>query len=99
MDATFHLNRLRSMVHLQRFLDEESTLVDKAVAMPYKSRKVSERTKYSDSLWGKMLLSANLSNPLHNDAKKFRRRFRIPYPVFQTLLQQIEAEKCFPKSQ
>jgi hypothetical protein len=48
------------------------------------------RTKKKDywtkTTWGRMLSNPGLSNPRCGIAKKFRRRFRVPYPLFRDVL-------------
>ena len=39
-----------------------------------------------DSTWGRMLLDPNFSDSDFFAAKKFRRRFRVPYPLFSDVI-------------
>lgn len=50
------------------------------------SRESSKRPNYWDSVWGKMLLNPEIENPNTFVAKKFRRRFRVPYPLFKEVI-------------
>lgn len=54
----------------------------------FKPRLVFERKpeKYTESAWGRMLRDPNIQNPLTNAGKIFRRRFRVPYPIFEDIL-------------
>jgi hypothetical protein len=49
-------------------------------------RKTTERADYWDSVWGKMLKNPEIDDPDSFVAGKFRRRFRIPYPLFKDVL-------------
>jgi hypothetical protein len=53
------------------------------------------RPQYWDSTWGRMLKDPNLEDPNSRVAKLFRRRFRIPYPVFQFIVSQCKAKNLF----
>jgi len=41
---------------------------------------------WQTTLWGEMLMSPDIKDPLSKCAREFRRRFRIPYPVFEKIL-------------
>ena len=47
-----------------------------------KTRNKGKKIKTNEFGWGKMLLDPELDNPLSKQAKKFRRRFRVIYPLF-----------------
>ena len=50
-------------------------------------RRVYVRPDYEQSAWSVMLRSKeDLNNPSSRQAKQFRRRFRLPYPVFTHLV-------------
>jgi len=55
---------------------------------PAKKRRIGRSTKinYWETKWGMMLLNPLIKDPASKVAKKFRRRFRVPYPVFNDLL-------------
>lgn len=55
------------------------------------NREVRERGDAWLSGWGVMLRTWHLSDPKHRDAAVFKRRFRVPYPVFEDLV-------CFRRS-
>ena len=62
-----------------------------------KRRQTPLRPNYWDSVWGQMLLHEDISNGSSYIAKKFRRRFRVPYALFkEIILPQCEAMKVFP---
>lgn len=43
-----------------------------------------------------MLQSDSLTEPGSRDARRFRRRFRVPFPFFKELLQVVRENKWFP---
>ena len=51
-----------------------------------KSRNGSPREDYWNSVWGRMLLNPAIEDPESFVAKKFRRRFRVPYPLFKDVI-------------
>jgi hypothetical protein len=51
-----------------------------------KTRRRRETPDYWGSVWGKMLRNPDIADPDSYVAKKFRRRFRVPYPVFAEIL-------------
>ena len=56
------------------------------------------RTDYDDSTWARMLIdhAADLRNPRSLWARKFRRRFRLPFPIFLLLLKRTRAVSARP---
>ncbi len=44
------------------------------------------RTNYWDVGWGKMLRDPELQNPYSRQAKKFRRRFRVSFGLFNYIV-------------
>jgi len=44
------------------------------------------RTDYKSSVWWRALQHPNVSNPTTKEGRKFRLRFRVPFPIFQRLL-------------
>jgi len=48
-----------------------------------------------DTDWGKMITNPNVNNPKTRAGKQFRRRFRMPYPVFQYLVKQCLDHNIF----
>jgi hypothetical protein len=51
-----------------------------------KRRKRAEQPDYWTSVWGKMLTDPEIENPHSLVARKFRRRFRVPYPLFNDVI-------------
>lgn len=52
-----------------------------------KTKRIRHTTpNYWESTWGRMLLDPTLSDPNSFYAKKFRRRFRVPYPLFAEVI-------------
>ena len=51
-----------------------------------KKRVRQEPPNYWDSTWGRMLLDPTLANSDFFAAKKFRRRFRVSYPLFSDVI-------------
>ena len=60
-----------------------------------KTRKVFERPKYWESCWGKMLKREGIDNPCSKEGKLFRRRFRVPYRLFEGIVER--ARVWFPQ--
>jgi hypothetical protein len=54
----------------------------------FKPRMVNVRKEetYSESAWGRMLRNPNIKDPTTVAGKLFRRRFRVPYPLFEDIL-------------
>ena len=44
-------------------------------------------TSFWESAWGKLLLHPNVEIPTSVEGRRFRRRFRLPYPLFQYLVE------------
>ena len=60
-------------------------------------RRVYFRPDYSQSAWAIMLeAKEELSNPSSRQSKSFRRRFRLPYPVFLHLVGLVRERRWFP---
>jgi hypothetical protein len=54
-----------------------------------------DRPDYVDSTWGRMLRDPTLSIPGSRSYKLFKRRFRLPVPLFKVLIQMcIDANIC-----
>lgn len=64
---------------------------------PKKKRRCMPRRDYWQSPWGLMLKDrVRLRDPSTNVAKSFRRRFRIPFPVFEAIVAACKAGDWFP---
>ena len=58
---------------------------------PKKSRnRFDTAVDYSESIWMKMLADQSVADPTSALGKKFRKRFRVPYPVFIELMTMAE---------
>ena len=51
-----------------------------------RSRVTRPRGSLWDSVWGQLLRNPNLAVANSNEAKSFRRRFRVPYDLFRDIL-------------
>lgn len=49
------------------------------------------RRNYLSSQWWELIHNPLVANPTTSQGKLFRRRFRVPYPIFQDLLEKAEA--------
>lgn len=59
---------------------------------PKRRRTVVKRSDYRSLPWARMLEKVDLlSDPSTREAKQFRRRFRVPYPFFLDLVQDVKA--------
>ena len=67
-------------------IDYITSHADDYFPLKKKSRQSKKRPNYWDSVWGKLLLDPNIENPNSGPAKKFRRRFRVPYPLFKDVI-------------
>ena len=83
-------------LNLDEYLADEE---DGAQYRPPKIRKVEDRPRakrvvvdYWAGPWGKMLKDPNLKLPGTRTERLFRRRFRVPYPVFCTLLAELRED-------
>ena len=52
-----------------------------------KRRRSASNTSFWETPWGELISSKNVVNPKSREGKNFRRRFRLPYPLFQYLVQ------------
>ena len=75
----------KSLVEL--VLREYPDLIADEESPPTKrSRQTTEKPDYWTSVWGKMLTNPDIEDPTSFVARKFRRRFRIPYPLFKEVI-------------
>lgn len=73
--------------------------VDRDVCAP-KQKRVRERQPrpdFENTVWAEALRDPRVKDPLSHQGKKFRRRFRVPYPMFEYL--NDFAERRFPSRQ
>jgi len=79
MDALYHVT------------DEEITEVVNALSrkgvLEERRKRMRQKTpSMRDTIWGQMLADPHLRDPNSKQARKFRRRFRVPYPLFEEVL-------------
>ena len=61
---------------------------EEATVMVKRQRTIKDHfTSFWESAWGKLLLHPNMDNPTSVEGRRFRRRFRLPYPLFQYLVE------------
>ena len=65
----------------QLFLDDESLCSSES-----KKRHRTEKKSYWESKWGLMIQDPKINNPKSRIAKLFRRRFRVPFRLFNKLI-------------
>ena len=68
----------------------------------YRKRRYIPRTpkvlkKYQESNWSKMLQLGRCQDPSSKDGELFRRRFRIPYPLFLEIVEVVRNKNWFPE--
>jgi len=73
-----------------RFIEDQFDATDKN-----RSRNSYARMRFSDTTWGKMIMDETIENPRSRTAKKFRRRFRLPYPLFKKLVEIVDDKNIF----
>ena len=70
--------------------------LDKVKLRLFVPRKVEPRPIYSNSTWGQMLINPRVKDPADKKGGVlFRRRFRIPYPMFEQIVQLVRKKKWF----
>ena len=62
--------------------------------LPFRRRKCGARPSYLASNWAQMLLQRQCEDPSSKAGKLFRRRFRVPYPIFANIVT-ITREKAW----
>ena len=60
--------------------------------MKYKRKTIED---YDDSAWARFLRRPGVKDPGTKDGKLFRRRFRVPYPVFQDICRTLSEHAEF----
>lgn len=79
-------------LELQRIEEEVAMDIFKLQMDSYDDRHRKRRKKSSpkadfwQTLWGQTLTHPNVNNPKSREGKQFRRRFRLPYPLFRYLV-------------
>ena len=61
-----------------------------------KTLNVGPRPDYMDSIWGRMLQDPTLRDHDSRAAKLFRRRFRVPFHMYQWIIMQCKRRNLFP---
>ena len=62
----------------------------------YSRRNCEKRPDYWASNWGKMLIDGRCRMPGdRKGGKRFRRRFRVPYPLFEKLVKIVRDRRWF----
>jgi hypothetical protein len=74
-------------------------LIEQECAEHKRKRIRRETPNYWESAWGKMLLDPCLLDPTSFISKKFRRRFRVPYPLFADIIIPLCREHGILKSE
>jgi hypothetical protein len=71
---------------------ESDTILDKEI----RKRKTSPRPDYWNSVWGSMLRSDNVRDAGdRKGGKRFRRRFRVPFPIFEKIVAMVRSQNWF----
>ena len=60
-----------------------------------KRRRIENTIDFWETQWGQLISHPNKNNPRAKEGKTFRRRFRLPFPVFQFLLKQCKDYNVF----
>ena len=55
--------------------------------------------QYWSSVWGRLLMENSQSSPNCSTSKLFRRRFRVPYIIFQSILELVRQQKWYHDEQ
>ncbi|CAB1109500.1 unnamed protein product [Ectocarpus sp. CCAP 1310/34] len=89
--AALHHQQQLLMGALRRRLRQEDG-EDEDEPPPKRRRQVVPRADYRSMPWAKMLEKTDLlMDPTTREAKQFRRRFRVPYPFFVSLVDDVKA--------
>ena len=51
--------------------------------------------EFWESQWGQLISNPNVGNPRTTEGRRFRRRFRLPFPLFQHLVELCARENIF----
>ena len=84
--------KVRTALEATLNLEEEEEEIKAKIK---KTREVCERPKYWESCWGKMLKKEGINNPNSREGKLFRRRFRVPYSLYEGIV--ARARIWFPQ--
>ena len=77
---------------------KEKKAVARKLMKTFRPRKFEGIPNYAASDWGRMLTNDRMKDPLdRKGGKLFRRRFRVPYPIYIKLVEMTRAEGWFPE--
>ena len=91
----------RMSMMIKRNRDEKLNFIiseDANHKKPFKKRIVEPRSLYETSTWGKMLADQRTRDPSTKIGKSFRRRFRVPFPIFEEILRMTREKKWFSEN-
>ena len=77
---------------LNELLDEGNVNINNKKKRRYRG---STNISFWETQWGQMICHPNVQNPLKREGKLFRRRFRLPFPVFQFLVELCTRHNVF----
>ena len=61
----------------------------------YRRRLYNSEKHYAESNWAKMLAFGLCKDPASKGGKLFRRRFRLPYPLFEEIIKIVRERNLF----
>ncbi len=56
-----------------------------------KTRKVKPRADYANSAWARTIGDEAIMDPLSDEGRLFRRRFRVPFPIFALVSSRVHS--------
>ena len=68
---------------------------EKPLSRKKRRRTVISEVNFWDTYWGQLISHPNVKNPKAKEGKQFRRRFRLPFPVFEFLVKLCEQHNIF----
>jgi hypothetical protein len=97
MKDCLQLIKAQKVMNLRRILRRNlavaliSEILPQRRIIEFKPREVNRRSveQYNESAWGRLLRDPSVRNPLSVKGKLFRRRFRVPFPVFEEILSKL----------
>ncbi|KAG5190791.1 hypothetical protein JKP88DRAFT_266780 [Tribonema minus] len=96
-DASIIAALLQTINRQAQFAVVARELLDDSTPRRKRCRRVYERPDYRRTAWMTMLDNeAQLLDPTSREAKKFRRRFRLPYPMFKELVALVREKGWLP---
>ena len=64
-----------------------------------KGTKRGPRGNYKETIWWKMIHTEEVKDPTSKVGKLFRKRLRIPFPVFTQIMERVRREQWFPENE